>query len=194
MALAVCQQEAIDQRFSHLDTTSVSLTGEYVPESNQQAITITHGYSKDHRPDLKQAVLELMVSQDGGVPLVSKTWDGNASDSQIFQDRAKALLSTFEQSPTPRYLIADSKLYSQDNAVHLKPLGFITRIPDTLKLVSQVISQALRQDIWQRVDDTTRYHGLELCHYGMAQRWLVVCSEAAMQRAVTDCVKLYENR
>ena len=183
MALTVCQQEAIDQRFSHLDTTSFSLTGDYVPESDQQAIAITHGYSKDHRPDLKQAVLELMVSQDGGVPLVSKTWDGNASDSQIFQDRAKALLSTFEHSPTPRYLIADSKLYSKDNAVHLKLLGFITRIPDTLKLVSQVISQVLREDTWQRVDDTTRYHCLELCHYGMAQRWLVVCSEAAMQRA-----------
>jgi transposase len=179
----VCRQEAIDQRFNHLDTTSFSLTGDYVPESDQQAIAITHGYSKDHRPDLKQAVLELMVSQDGGVPLVSKTWDGNASDSQIFQDRAKALLSTFEHSPTPRYLIADSKLYSKDNAVHLKLLGFITRIPDTLKLVSQVISQVLREDTWQRVDDTTRYHCLELCHYGMAQRWLVVCSEAAMQRA-----------
>src|SRR5215831_15073969 len=116
LALVVCRQEAIDQRFNHLDTTSFSLTGDYVPESDQQAIAITHGYSKDHRPDLKQAVLELMVSQDGGVPLMSKTWDGNASDSQIFQDRAKALLSTFAQSPTPRYLIADSKLYSKDNA------------------------------------------------------------------------------
>jgi transposase len=167
----------------------VSLTGEYVPESNQQAITITHGYSKDHRPDLKQAVLELMVSQDGGVPLVSKTWDGNASDSQIFQDRAKALLSTFEHSPTPRYLIADSKLYSKDNAAHLKPLGFITRIPDTLKLVSQVIRQALREDPWQALNETTRYHRLELGHYGMAQRWLVVRSEAAMQRAETSVSK-----
>ncbi len=78
-----------------------------------------------------------MVSQDGGVPLVSKNWDGNASDNQIFQDRAKALLATFEQSPTPRYLMADSKLYSEANAPALKPLGFITRIPDTLKLVSQ---------------------------------------------------------
>ena len=57
IALVVCQQEAIDQRFNHLDTTSFSLTGDYVPESDQQAITITHGYSKDHRPDLKQAVL-----------------------------------------------------------------------------------------------------------------------------------------
>ena len=183
IALAVCQQEAIDQRFNHLDTTSFSLTGDYVPESDQQAIAITHGYSKDHRPDLKQAVLELMVSQDGGVPLASQTWDGNASDSQIFQERAQALLSTFKDSPTPRYLIADSKLYSQDNAADLKPLGFITRIPDTLKIVSQVIRQALREDAWQALDDTTRYHRLELCHYGMAQRWFVVCSEAAMQRA-----------
>lgn len=183
IALVVCRQEAIDQRFNHLDTTSFSLTGDYVPESDQQAIAITHGYSKDHRPDLKQAVLELMVSQDGGVPLVSKTWDGNASDSQIFQDRAKALLSTFAQSPTPRYLIADSKLYSKDHAAQLKPLGFITRMPDTLTLVSQVIRQALREDTWQALDDTTRYHRLELCHYGMAQRWFVICSEAATQRA-----------
>ena len=189
IALVVCQHEAIDQRFNHLDTTSFSLTGDSVSESDQQAITITHGYSKDHRPDLKQAVLALMVSQDGGVPLVSKTWDGNASDSQIFQDRAKALLSTFAQSPTPRYLIADSKLYSKDNAVQLKPLGFITRIPDTLTLVSQVIRQALREDTWQALDDTTRYHRLELGHYGMAQRWFVICSEAAMQRAETSVSK-----
>src|SRR6266853_6879620 len=92
MARAVCQQEAIDQRFTHLDTTSFSLTGDSVAESDQQAITITHGYSQDHRPDLKQAELALMVSQDGGVPLVSKSWDGNASDSKVFQERAEALL------------------------------------------------------------------------------------------------------
>jgi len=189
LALAVCQQEAIDQRFNHLDTTSFSLTGDYIPESDQQAIAITYGYSKDHRPDLKQAVLELMVSQDGGVPLASKNWDGNASDSLIFQNRAQALLSTFKDSPTPRYLIADSKLYSQDNATHLKPLGFITRIPDTLKIVSQVIRQALRYTTWQVLDDTTRYQRLELGHYGIAQRWLVVCSEAAQQRAETNVSK-----
>jgi transposase len=134
IALVVCRQEAIDQRLNHLDTTSFSRTGDDVPESDQQAMAITHGYAKDHRPDLKQAVLELMVSQDGGVPLMSKTWDGNASDSQIFQDRAKALLATFAQSPPPRYRIADSKLYSEDNAAQLKSLGFITRIPDTLTL------------------------------------------------------------
>jgi transposase len=183
LALAVCAQEGIDSRFNHLDTTSFALRGEYVPDSDEHAIRITHGYSKDHRPDLKQAVLELMVSQDGGVPFVSKSWDGNAADTQIFRERAEALLATLQISPTPRYLVADSKLYHEDNAAHLSQFGFITRIPNTLKLVVQVIQQALTGDTWQRLDETTGYQRIELCHYGMAQRWLVVSSQAALERA-----------
>src|SRR5215475_4976004 len=183
LALAICAQEGIDLRFNHLDTTSFALSGDYVPDSDEQAITITHGYSKDHRPDLKQAVLELMVSQDGGVPFVSKSWDGNASDTQVFQQRAEALVRAFKDTPTPRYLVADAKLYCEDTAVHLAQLGFITRIPATLKLVAQVIGQALQWDTWQTFDDNTRYQPLALCHYGMAQRWLVVYSQAACERA-----------
>jgi transposase len=183
LAVAVCTQEGIDLRFNHLDTTSFALSGDYVPDSDEHTITITHGYSKDHRPDLKQAVLELMVSQDGGVPFVSKSWDGNASDTQIFQERAAALMATLKRAPTPRYLVADSKLYHEDNAANLRQLGFITRIPNTLKLVGQVIGQALRWDTWHRLDETTRYQRIELCHYGMAQRWLVVSSQAALERA-----------
>src|SRR5919199_3468440 len=132
LALAVCTHEGIDLRFNHLDTTSFALTGAYVPESDEHTIRITHGYSKDHRPDLKQAVLELMVSQDGGVPLVSKSWDGNTSDTQIFQQRAEALMRAFKDSPTPRSLVADAKLYCEDHATALSQLGFITRIPATL--------------------------------------------------------------
>jgi transposase len=183
LALAICAQEGIDRRFNHLDTTSFALTGEYVPDSDAQAICLTHGYSKDHRPDLKQAVLELMVSQDGGVPLVSKSWDGNTSDTRVFQERAEALMRAFKDTPSPRYLVADAKLSHEDNAVHLAKLGFITRMPATLKLVSQVVRQALREDTWQPVDDDTRYQALTLCHYGMAQRWLVVSSRAARERA-----------
>ena len=189
LASTVCVQESIAQRFHHLDTTSFALSGDYIPESDKQAIRITHGYSKDHRPDLKQAVLELMVSQDGGVPLVSKSWDGNVSDTQIFQERAAALMRAFASSPTPRYLVADAKLYTENNAATLAKLGFITRIPGTLKLVSQVISQALQRDTWHEIDDTTCYQGLALCHYGMPQRWLVVSSHAARERAEASVTK-----
>jgi transposase len=139
LALSICAHEGIDRRFNHLDTTSFSLTGAYVPDSDEHALHITHGYSKDHRPDLKQAVLELMVSQDGGIPFVSKSWDGNTSDTQMFQKRAEALMRAFKDTPSPRYLVADAKLYCEDNATPLAKLGFITRIPATLKLVSQVL-------------------------------------------------------
>ena len=176
LALAVCAQEGIEQRFNHLDTTSFSLTGAYIPDSDEHAIAMTHGYSKDHRPDLKQAVLELMVSQDGGVPLLSKSWDGNTSDIEVFQERAQALIETLQNSPSPRYLVADCKLYHEDNAAHLQSLGFITRIPQTLKVVSQVIRQALEIDTWHRLDEQTGYQRLELCHFGIEQRWLVVQS------------------
>lgn len=48
VALLVCRQEGIDLRFNCLDTTSFSLTGEY-SERDEHAISVTHGYSKDHR-------------------------------------------------------------------------------------------------------------------------------------------------
>ena len=183
IALSVCKQEGIDLRFNSLDTTSFSLTGEYAPDSDEHTILITHGYSKDHRPDLKQVIQELMVSQDGGVPFMSKSHDGNASDNNVFQERSAAILKEFSASEGPRYLVADSKLYTSENAANLVHLPFITRIPGNLKVVGEVIQQSLELDIWQSIDDETRYQRVDLCHYGMEQRWLIVYSESAYQRA-----------
>ena len=116
LALARCAQEHIEQRFHHLATTRFSLSGTSVPESDEHAMHITHGYAKDHRPDLQQVVVELLVSQDGGVPLVSKSWDGNTSDTPIFKERAEALMAAFARAPTPRSLGADAKLSTEDTA------------------------------------------------------------------------------
>jgi hypothetical protein len=124
-----------------------------------------------------------MVSQDGGGPFASKRGDGHASDTQIFHDRAAAFLTTFPGSPPPRYLLADRTLYSEDQAAQLTQRGVITRIPGTLKRVAQGISPARRGAPGDPVDDAPRSQRLELCHYGMAQRWWIVSSEAAGQRA-----------
>ena len=154
-----------------------------MPETDVQTIAITHGYSKDHRPDLKQVVLELMVAQDGGVPFLSQSWDGNASDTVVFKERCEALITQFEASESPRYLIADAKLYTEANAPNVARLPFITRIPETLTVTQQVIAQAWAWGEWQPLDETVRYQRVDLCHYGMAQRWLVVSSQDAWQRA-----------
>jgi transposase len=101
-ALCVCAREGIDRRCNHLESTRFSLRGEYLPERDAPAMTITHGYSRDHRPDLKQGVLALMVSEDGGIPFVSKRGDGKTSDIEMFQARAQALLAAFQHAPHPR--------------------------------------------------------------------------------------------
>jgi transposase len=117
------------------------------------------------------------------VPFVSKRWDGQASDTQMFQARAEALIATVKNSPPPRYVVAGAKLDHEANATHRNHLGFITRMPGTLTLVSQVSAQALRGDAWQEIAAPPRSQRLELGHYGMAQRWLVVSSQAAWERA-----------
>jgi hypothetical protein len=92
---------------------------------------------------------------------VRQSWDGQTSETQIFQERAEALMAAFASSPTPRYLVADAKRSTADTAATLAQLGLITRIPGPRKLVSQVITQALQRDRWPHLDETTRYDGME---------------------------------
>jgi transposase len=75
-----------DKRYVHFDTTSMTVYGEYVlpeeTEERQVPFTITHGYSKDKRPDLKQFVFATLCV-DRAVPLWGKPEDGNASDKTV---------------------------------------------------------------------------------------------------------------
>lgn len=60
----------VEHRFVHLDSSSLHVHGEYEGfEEGQQMITITEGFSKDHRPDLKQAVVTLITSQASLIPM-----------------------------------------------------------------------------------------------------------------------------
>jgi transposase len=129
IALNVCETEGIDLTYNSLDTTTFSVCGEYVPDADESAVKLTHAYSKDHRPDLKQAVLELMVSHDGGVPFISNVWDGNESDTEIFRERSQAILENFKNSETPRYLIADCKLYTEKKSAEFE--STLVHYPDS---------------------------------------------------------------
>ena len=60
----------------HLDSSSFTLTGESPfsedgrgDEGEPGVIRITHGFSKDHRPDLKQFVLNLITLHKSRIPL-----------------------------------------------------------------------------------------------------------------------------
>lgn len=182
LASCVPTRERINPEFMSEDTTSYSLTGEYNEDTDEATIKITHGYSKDLRPDLKEVMQELLVSQDGGVPLMMKCFDGNASDNKIFKERSKSLIEHFKQAENPRYLIADSKLYHEGNAENLRALNFITRIPSTLNEEKNTILEALSCHRWEALDAENKYFTKVFSHYGITQRWLVVYSNKARER------------
>ncbi len=193
-----CQREQVDLSCRSLDSTSYSLTGRYdqqtEEELEEQPIEIKHGYSKDHRPDLKQVVQEMIVSQDGGIPLLSKSWDGNASDNTIFKERTEALIEAFQETETLQVLVADSKLYHKDNADFMKQLRFITLVPSTVKLEQTYIDQSFANtgSGWTVIDSNYQYQAYSVEHMGIAQRWLVVHSQQAKERAEKSVVGLVD--
>ena len=119
-------KEGVDTSAQVNDTTSFSVTGVYDQDSDEHEIRIKHGFSKDHRPDLKQVIHELVVSCDGGVPLHLQSHDGNSSDSKIFQERVKALKNSFSMD-TKGVWIADSKLYAESTLEMLKGQWLLTQ-------------------------------------------------------------------
>ena len=87
IALTAFKKYGVEQKYSHLDSTSISLQGDYarcqtVASENLEPtpIKIVHGYSKDKRPDLKQFLINLIASGDGGVPLFLECGNGNDND------------------------------------------------------------------------------------------------------------------
>jgi transposase len=67
-------------------------------ESEIKTIELKHGYSRDHRPDLKQFIVDMICTGDGDVPLYLKIDSGNIDDKSVFVDRLKEFKNswTFE--------------------------------------------------------------------------------------------------
>src|SRR5438876_8509282 len=82
VALKALEVYAIPTPWLHQDTTTIVLYGAYEDEPQTPgAPRPAYGHSKDGRNDLKQVLLSLGVSGDGGVPLRLGVRDGNTSDS-----------------------------------------------------------------------------------------------------------------
>ncbi len=72
-----------EKRYVHFDTTSKRVYGDDLPGDGQEVpCTITHGYSKDKRPDLKPCVLS-MLCVERAVPIWGTPEDGHASDKTL---------------------------------------------------------------------------------------------------------------
>ena len=180
ITIAAFKKYNIENIYSHLDSSSISVHGDYDFYQNEEnsepiPIQITHGYSKDKRPDLKQFLINLIVSGDAGVPLFLECGNGNDSDKAKFAQ----LISNFRtQVDLDSIFVADSALYTAENLLTIKDLKWITRVPLSIKT-----AQLYVRDIpeYQLIDlDIKGYKAVEKeSNYGgIKQRWIIIESTA----------------
>jgi transposase len=134
VVLVMAKRFAVQLERLHNDSTSISFCGQYHEQrgpsrTGQRPPVLTFGYSKDHRPDLKQLLFILTTDADGGVPVQFRTADGNTSDS-VTHIETWNTLRTVAGRPDFLY-VADSKLCSHDNLTYIDHAGgrFVTVLP-----------------------------------------------------------------
>ena len=184
VAFEIALGEGLLHRHAHLDTTSFSVHGQYEHDDEAQTIEITHGYSKDHRPDLKQAVLSLVVSGPSAMPLWMEALDGNSSDKVSFHQTI-ARVEQFRRQldvATPFKWIADSALYSKDRLLKSNDYEWLTRVPETIDSAKALLQKPESEIAWQEQPNGYRLSVFESSYGGIEQRWLLVYSEQAYRR------------
>lgn len=207
IVLLVIKKFNIETKYSHLDATSFHLHGEYQNEEvkeeseeiiKKRPILIKKGYSRDHRFDLKQCVLDLIVSNDNAIPLFMRAADGNETDKKAF---GQIVVEFKKRIKIDSIIVADSALYSEKNLKLMGNIKYITRVPLTIKEAKELIETVEIEEI--KILEKMREEERELReefkkkgykwreekveYKGLKQRWLIVESDA---RKKSDLKKL----
>jgi transposase len=178
----------IEANILHLDSTSFALHGEYEGEAGEEreAIRITHGYSRDHRPDLKQAVLALLCTHQASLPVWLEALDGNRADAGSFPMIVDAYLEQLGEEEEPPYFVADTALYSAGTLQQLEDVRWVTRVSATLT-EAQALFRAIEPEQMRETSQGDYRVWTTLSDYGdVAQRWVLVYSEATQKREMAS--------
>lgn len=178
----------IKVRFAHLDTTAFSLHGAYETEAGSAdevdepvPIQVTYGYSKDHRPDLKQAILSVICANQLNLPVWLAALSGNEADKSSFPGIAKAYLSQFAAEEMP-YLVADSALYGAENLKSLSMVKWVTRVPATISLAKDLLTQIEPEQMQAATREGYFLYEQRVTYADIEQRWLLVLYEPRRER------------
>jgi transposase len=187
ISLNVKEKFDISSKSSHLDSSSLHLHGEYnhsLPSvmidnvnannviKSPQSIEINYGYSRDHRPDLKQFIIELISSGDGDIPLFFETASGNQSDSSSFPKVFSKYKDKIKNNDD--LMVADAALYNAKNINLLSGMKWLCRVPLTIGMAKELVSTLLTSDFIASSLPGYYYCKRIVNYGGIEQRWLVV--------------------
>src|SRR6476620_7455207 len=206
IALKAAMKFQVSMKSVHLDSSSISVEGAYKncqvksqeveaesedTESSMKTIKIVHGYSRDRRPDLKQFIIDTIVTGDGDVPLYLKIDDGNADDKSVFVERLKEFKNqwTFDG-----ICVADSALYTAENLSALAGMKWITRVPLSIKSAQNKICN-IEDSAWEDSEIKGYKIAVKTSEYaGIKKRLLVIESEIRKQADLKKIVKEVEKQ
>jgi transposase len=186
IAATAAERLGLAPTFVHLDSTSFHVDGRYNSDEapDAQVIHITQGYSRDHRPDLNQVMLQLIVEHQAGIPVLMKPLSGNSSDATDFGHVIREHIDQLHTTYGTSYLVADSALYSENNLQKLSGsrLKWITRVPATVSEAQAALARADPQGM-PHLMEGYRYQVLPSTYGGVEQRWVLIYSEHRQPQA-----------
>ena len=201
ISLAAVKKFGVSTEDCHLDATSLSVEGEYKKEyptveiiksepggeeitPGPQPIKITYGYSRDRRPDLKQFLIDLIVSGDGDVPLFLKAGDGNEADKAVFGQISKEFK---KQVDFDSLMVGDSALYTKENLKLMEEMRWLSRVPLSIKTAQELVDSISKKELTASEMSGYSWRESSSNYGGIEQRWLLVESQA---RQESDLKKL----
>lgn len=135
LALRMIEVFELDVSALALDMTNFAT---YIDTTNLKAPIAQRGKAKQKRTDLRLVGLGLVVTRDGGVPLVSHAYPGNRPDVTQFATmidqlctRHAAITAEGQGEPTEVTVVFDAGQNSVANFAHLAAtgLGFVGSVP-----------------------------------------------------------------
>ena len=152
VAFEAASRFPLDLRHAHFDTTSVSVWGDYERcDPDSEPVNVTHGHSKDHRPDLKQFLIQtLCVNRN--IPILGGCEDGNASDKSVnntLLTRISRHMARHGLGEGEFLYVADSAMVTKDNLERVGANRFLTRLPFNYAEAGRAVADAVAAGDWQ---------------------------------------------
>lgn len=184
IAFEVALENNLLGSLAHLDSTSMSVEGEYEKGSKENVIKLTYGHSKDHRPDLKQAIMSLVVSGPSAVPIWMEPHDGNSSDKKEFHETIKKVRAFQKQlKGCPEFKwVADSALYSKEKLLKHSDYLWLSRVPETITQARELVEKEAKEIDWKEYEKGYKTASFSSNYGEVEQRWLLVYSEQSYTR------------
>lgn len=184
IAFEIALENNLLNSVAHLDSTSISVEGQYEFDETAEVIKLTYGHSKDHRPDLKQAVMSLVVSGASSIPIWMEPQNGNSSDKKAFHEtikKVRAFTRQLKGCPDFKW-VADSALYSKDKLLKQTDYLWLSRVPETITAALELVQKEDEEIDWFECENGYKISGFSSCYGDIKQRWLLVYSEKAYAR------------